>query len=277
MPMPMPVSVFFELPTMALSEALVLASRQSHISNALGLALSKSWRIGGRTPRTLRENPELFLFTLYAVEVDLDGSSWAHNLLKPYRQVEEKLMQSIFDNTRTITYEPVQHKFPTIQELGKAILHCFKKQSLQYAGNLKLEIGAIKRPPEACYQDEFYRALHEVLGFSTRVSSEWSGSNDGRIDFLLPDPGWGFELLRDGEGLSEHCERFVGNRPYAGWVFNGSIRQWLVLDFRTTQPNKYSGSSGANLWRVVFQPGFGSFRVLDSSNGIVVPETVMAN
>jgi len=79
------------------------------------------------------------------------------------------------------------HKFPTIQALGEAVLRSFKRRSLRYAN--KMGTGAIARPPEACYQDEFHRALRDVLGFSTIVSSEWSGSKEGRIDFYIPQPG----------------------------------------------------------------------------------------
>jgi hypothetical protein len=48
--------------------------------------------------------------------------------------------------------------------------------------------GAIARPPEAYYQDEFYRALRDVLGFSTIVSN---GGQDQKkeVDFFTPQPG----------------------------------------------------------------------------------------
>ena len=50
---------------------------------------------------------------------------------------------------------------------------------------------------EASYQDEFYRSLQQVLGFSAKVTSEWTGDKDNRIDFRIDEPRWGIELLRD--------------------------------------------------------------------------------
>ena len=57
---------------------------------------------------------------------------------------------------------------------------------------------------EATYQDKFYRALHKVLGFSAKVSSEWSSDGIAQIDFRLPDVKWGIELLCEGDHLGEH-------------------------------------------------------------------------
>lgn len=43
-----------------------------------------------------------------------------------------------------------------------------------------------------------------LFRFSSRVSTEWSGGGNGRIDFWIPDAKWGIELLRDGDRLDEH-------------------------------------------------------------------------
>jgi hypothetical protein len=89
---------------------------------------------------------------------------------------------------------------------------------------------------DSVYQDEFYRALHQVLGFMTRVSSEWSGGGRGIIDFRITDVGWGIELVREGDMLSEHWQRFMDNGRYAPWITSGWMTDWLIIDFRTSQP-----------------------------------------
>jgi hypothetical protein len=110
---------------------------------------------------------------------------------------------------RILSYFPFKD-FPALTDLGEAVLRSFKRPCLQYSD--KMRIGAVPKPPEACNQDEFFRALHNVLGFSTRVSSKkWSRSSTGRIDFFIPEPGWGFELIRDGDRLDKHCKRFEGD------------------------------------------------------------------
>ena len=100
--------------------------------------------------------------------------------------------------------------------------------------------GAVVRPVESRYQDEFYRALYEVLGFSSHVHSEWSGDGNGRIDFRITEVEWGFEILRDGDRLHSHCARFTNNGMYAGWIRKGWLRDWLIIDCRSSAPQAYS-------------------------------------
>ena len=71
------------------------------------------------------------------------------------------------------------------------------------------------------------------------MSSEWSRCGDGRIDFRIVDPSWGIEFLRDGDRLSEHCNKFVENGLYHQWISNGLIKDWLILDCRHSHPHKY--------------------------------------
>lgn len=154
----------------------------------------------------------------------------------------------------------------------------------------RLGTGATVRPVEAAYQDEFYRSLHQVLGFSAKVVSEWTGDRDNRIDFMIEGPRWGIELLRDGNRLSEHCDRFVGNGRYTPWIEDGSLRDWLIIDCRTSFPHEYSRSTpllpklflpwlnssvevpGTRLWRAVFSSDYTSLQILNASNQVVVPE-----
>ena len=73
----------------------------------------------------------------------------------------------------------------------------------------RLSTGAVISLVEAVYRDAFYEALEGVLGFATRVPSEWSPSGKGRIDFHLLDVPWGFEFLREMDRLLGHCERLL--------------------------------------------------------------------
>lgn len=128
-------------------------------------------------------------------------------------------------------------RFPTVERLAEATLR--KISSRQLSSTAGLGTGAIIRPVEAAYQDEFYRALHTVLGFSAKISSEWSGDGSGRIDFRLPEVQWGIELLREGDRLGEHCQRFVGNGCYTQWIQKGWLKDWLIIDCRTWIPRPY--------------------------------------
>lgn len=175
------------------------------------------------------------------------------------------------------------NQYPTVEALAEAVLRKFSLRNL--SSTTRVGTGAVIRPVEAAYQDEFCRALHAVLGFSTKVSSEWSGDGNGRIDFRLADVGWGIELLREGNRLGAHCQRFVGNGSYMQWIRSGWLRDWLIIDCRTSPPHPYSKFTpcsactansrvdvpGTKLWRAVFANDFSSVEVLDSSNRLLVP------
>jgi hypothetical protein len=89
--------------------------------------------------------------------------------------------------------------------------------------------GAINRPLEAQYQDEFYRACSE---FNVYLTSEWSGS------FHIKDVKWVIECVRDGDKIDEHIERFQKGGRYYKWIMSGEIEDYIILDFRTSKPRK---------------------------------------
>jgi hypothetical protein len=64
------------------------------------------------------------------------------------------------------------------------VIREFKPGGLKSDGQ-GLGPGALPRPLEAQYQDEFYRACYTLLG-NIYLSSEWSGKEKtGRVDFLV--------------------------------------------------------------------------------------------
>ena len=97
------------------------------------------------------------------------------------------------------------------------------------------------RPLEAVFQDEFYRAYwHEVPGGG--IASECVVGGDGRVDFFVMSPGWGIELVRDSDRLVEHLERFKKNGAYYTDIMSGTMKDWIVLDFRHSFPKKKCNS-----------------------------------
>ncbi|KAN0071428.1 hypothetical protein V8E54_010024 [Elaphomyces granulatus] len=120
------------------------------------------------------------------------------------------------------------------------------------------------RPPEAAFQAEFYRCCWHEVG-PVGICSEWSGTKDGCIDFLISEPGWGIELLRDGNKITEHCNRFRQHGKYYSWIQQGFLRDWLILDCRhDTHQRKYPNEP--RLWRIVFQEDYAGIRISDCNN-----------
>ena len=131
-------------------------------------------------------------------------------------------------------------RFPTIESLAEAALKKLSSRSI--CNTTQLSTGAIIPPVEAVYQDAFFKALNDVLGFASRVSSEWSPTGKGRIDFRLLDVPWGFELLPENNRISEHCERFTDGGSYRRWVAKGWLQDWLIINFCTSFAKTYGKS-----------------------------------
>ena len=92
------------------------------------------------------------------------------------------------------------------------------------------------RPPEAQYQQEFYRcALEATLGH-VHVTPEFASSKNaqvvGRIDLFIPNPKWGIEITQEGIRLNAHDAHFQDNGAYGAWMKSGIMDDYIFLDFR---------------------------------------------
>ena len=88
--------------------------------------------------------------------------------------------------------------------------------------------------PEAQYQDEFYHASLSHTKGSVMSFPEF-GNKKGRIDFFIPSKRWGIELLRDGNRIGKHSERFTQGE-YSRWIARGILQDYVILDFRSNNP-----------------------------------------
>ena len=70
-------------------------------------------------------------------------------------------------------------KFPSIESLTEAVFGGFSLQNLTLVACWGTDVAAW--PVEASYQDEFDCSLQQVLGFSGKVTSEWTGDKDNHI------------------------------------------------------------------------------------------------
>lgn len=109
-------------------------------------------------------------------------------------------------------------------------------------------------------------------GFSGNelLSSVWSTDGDGRIDYRVVNTGWGIELLRDGDRLTEHCNRFKPNGQYYQAIHDGDLVDWLMIDFTHRNPIKFTIVPNAKLIRVVFASDYASAKILGPDNEALV-------
>jgi hypothetical protein len=131
------------------------------------------------------------------------------------------------------------HQYASILELVIHALSHFKPSQLlipiQRAGR---QLGST--PPEAQYQDEFYRALHDATSGRVCISPEFASGRRarvaGRIDFYLQSEKWGIEITRNGSLLDQHDARFQRDGAYGAWLKSGAMSDYVLLDCRENVP-----------------------------------------
>ncbi|KAG8777111.1 hypothetical protein FRC15_011526 [Serendipita sp. 397] len=123
------------------------------------------------------------------------------------------------------------------------------------------------RPPEAQYQIEYYRCVHQIADGNVGISPEYAaavGSRAGRIDFFIPSKKWGIELTRDGSKLNDHASRFEASGAYGQWLATSDMVDYVLLDFRHTKP-KQSYPGIMNLYHVVFDGDLTRLKIYDNA------------
>jgi hypothetical protein len=118
----------------------------------------------------------------------------------------------------------------TILELVIKVIGGFSPTLL--SAEQRIGPGCIQRPPEAQYQDEFYRCCHAYSKGQLKTFPEF-GVTKGRVDFYIPSMRWGVELVRDGDQLQQDYGRFSRSGLYETTL---PLADYIVLDFRNTQP-----------------------------------------
>ncbi|KAG8915264.1 hypothetical protein FRC02_004589 [Tulasnella sp. 418] len=114
-----------------------------------------------------------------------------------------------------------------------------------------------QQPPEAQFQDEFYRCCN-IHTYGIPLLSEL-GASAGRIDFLLPRKRWGIELVRQSNKLEEHSGRFSTSGKYAGVV---EMEDYIILNFCTIYPRVHRELR--KLYHVFFTNEYQNVCILDN-------------
>lgn len=130
-------------------------------------------------------------------------------------------------------------RFDSLPKLCKEILREFSIMILRHSAEGKRLLTASQiRPVEAQYQDEFYRGFVRVAGLGKPVSSEWSRTKDGRVDFYIPEKKWAIQLSRDHNKIDEHISRFKEGGKYHSWLQENMVKDWIIIDCATSLPTK---------------------------------------
>jgi hypothetical protein len=130
-------------------------------------------------------------------------------------------------------------KEKTVLNFALAILRHFSPLNV----NDECPIGStFQSITESQFKDEFYRACTAHTR-NCVVSFPEFGTKHGQMDFFIPSKKWGIELLRKGNRLLPHIKPFTEGE-YGSWVTAGTMKDYIVLDFRLSKPpNKHCSRS----------------------------------
>jgi len=131
----------------------------------------------------------------------------------------------LFNSARTTPLDST-----SILEFAVQVITSFSPRLLSTEG--RIGPGCIQRPPEAQYQDEFYRCSHAYSNGSLVTFPEF-GLTNGRVEFYIPFKQWGVELLREGNRLEQHSSWFS---PFGSYGTTIQLSDYIMLDFRNTWP-----------------------------------------
>jgi hypothetical protein len=217
----------------------------------------------GHIPYQQDDRSHAFLYTHGILHRALD-SRLNDALVFPSKIHAQYVAFRFGDQDKPFPYE----KFQSIEQLCAATLRSFSRLMLK-------ELSDIKR-----LGHEFYRALWVTLGPGHEIQSEWSGSGHGRVDIFIGRPGWGVEIVRDGNGISECIGRFNPGGLYYPWIQSGRVKDWLILDCRNIIPGALTATEStpsSELWRVVFTDDYAMVDLRDSRNLQTEPRFGLAN
>ncbi|PYH86816.1 hypothetical protein BO82DRAFT_379929 [Aspergillus uvarum CBS 121591] len=107
------------------------------------------------------------------------------------------------------------------------------RKELVYQSPLEMAVDAIRRfHPDQLSNTPAMPIEDQCQKDQLTVSPEYlikTGLRSGRIDFLVPQKQWGVELLRSGDRIRQHMQRFKKNGPYFPMLRKELIQEYIVL------------------------------------------------
>ncbi|BCR89869.1 uncharacterized protein ACHE_51067S [Aspergillus chevalieri] len=164
---------------------------------------------------------------------------------------------------------PMPARFDSLPKLCKEVLREFSITILRHsAEGKKISTASQPRPVESQYQDEFHRGFVHVAGLGVPISSEWSRTKDGRVDFYIPEKKWAIELLRDHNKIDEYISRFKEGGKYHPWLKENMVKDWIIIDCATSLPTKEF--SEPRLWHAVFIDDYSELRLYNHQKALIM-------
>ena len=104
--------------------------------------------------------------------------------------------------------------------------------------------------PETAFQNELYCCLNLEL-HHIPILSEYSHTQNGRIDFYIADKKWGIEVLQCGSNgkIAEHSARFANGGKYRAWNI---MDDYIILNFCSRSALREIEMEGKSIYCLIF-------------------------
>ncbi|KAJ7940230.1 hypothetical protein B0H13DRAFT_1937138 [Mycena leptocephala] len=152
----------------------------------------------------------------------------------------------------------------TLREFILSVLCNFSRDALQAPQRHTTGPRAAPSIPE-----EFYRSAYKTIdGCGIWLSPEFGASRSSSavncIDFyVLGSMGWGIEVLREGDCIPEHLNRFEPGGASHAWIKNKFFSEYAILHFRSRTTTRKQYPNHRNLYHVSFSDDLREFEVHD--------------
>ncbi|KAJ7743082.1 hypothetical protein B0H16DRAFT_1012280 [Mycena metata] len=126
--------------------------------------------------------------------------------------------------------------------------------------------------PETQWRHEMYRAAYKVTeGQGLWLSPEFGTEESGRIDLMiLGTKRWAIQILREGDSTEAHLEQFAPGGAYHHWMVQGTVKEYVFLDFKWSAAAGRKPFPNQPLFYVSFLEGSSrSFEIRDCNLQIV--------
>ncbi|PGH07651.1 hypothetical protein GX51_01660 [Blastomyces parvus] len=134
-------------------------------------------------------------------------------------------------------------RYKSIEGLSFSILNYFDPDRLKAHSNSLLFPRRLKAYFRNAFYYEFYYACYKLFGEQKLyLASGWTGELKARrADFQVRGTRWAIEIITEEDDVDECVARFKDGGRYSGWLKSQGIQQYLILDCRTSRPDKMAG------------------------------------
>jgi len=120
---------------------------------------------------------------------------------------------------------------PEMRDVVRLLVRSMDPKQLGFG----LSLGTDGKPLEYLYENEMYRGALRMIpsqyGVQCQVGKTFRSR--GMVDLFINDKfRFAIELLREGDRMKEHRDRFQPRGQYGFLVQKGIFKQWAVIDFR---------------------------------------------